>query len=85
LGKRIHFIEKIAPKNFRHAENEMAVRNSFQDFLAEPLSKLHHPLLMTRGTKVPSLARKCKQVFMPAFTTPDPCTPRTFPVGTRPL
>jgi hypothetical protein len=22
---------------------------------------------------VPSLARKCKQVFMPAFTTPDPC------------
>ena len=59
------------PEDLRYAENEMAVRNGLQDSLAEPLTKFHHPLLMTRGTEVPSLARECEQEFVAALATPD--------------
>ena len=51
----------------------MQLGDRFEDFLAEPLAKFHHPLLMTRRTEVPSFARECEQEFVAAFATFDTC------------
>jgi len=73
VGKKLPVIEEITLDNLGYAKSEVPVGDRFEDFLAQPLAKFYHPLLMTRWTEVPSLAGKCKQVLMPAFTTPYPC------------
>jgi hypothetical protein len=51
----------------------MAVRHGFQDLFTNPFPEFHHPLLMTRRTKVPSFARKFEQKLVAAFATSDTC------------
>jgi hypothetical protein len=45
--------------------------NRLNHFLAQPFTKYHHALLMTRRAEMPALARKCQQIFMAAVTASD--------------
>ena len=56
-------------EDFGYAEDEMAVRNCLDHFLAEPFPKFHDPLLVARWAEVPTLARKCQKILMAAVST----------------
>jgi len=47
IGEQLSVIEEIAAQDFGYAEDEMSVRNGFEDFLAKPFPEFHHPLLVT--------------------------------------
>ena len=66
-GKKFSIIQKVATKNLRDTEDEMPVRNLFEDVHTEPLPEFHYALLMAGWTKMPSFTRKCQQVFMAAI------------------
>jgi hypothetical protein len=50
----------------------MPVRNRLDHFKTKPLAKLHYALLMAGWAKMPALARKRQQIFMPAISTSHP-------------
>ena len=52
--KQLSVVEKIAAQDFGDAKDEMPVWNSFQDFFAEPLAKLHYTFLVTGWTEMSS-------------------------------
>jgi hypothetical protein len=72
-GKKLPVVKEISTQNLRDAEDEMPVRNLFEDIHAQPLPEFHHPFLMARGAKVATLAGKCQQVFMAAVFTFHTC------------
>jgi hypothetical protein len=49
--KECTIIEEITSKDFGDAEDEMSMGYGLDHLLAEPFSKLHHPLLMAGGTE----------------------------------
>ena len=49
----------------------MPVWNDFDHFLAEPFAKLHGPLLVTRWTEVPALAREGQKILVTAVCAFD--------------
>jgi hypothetical protein len=55
IGEQLSVIEKISAKDLGYAEDEMTVRYGLEDFFAEPLPELHHPLLMTGRAEVAAL------------------------------
>ena len=46
IGKKLPIIQKVTAEDFGDAEDEMPVRDLFQDIHAEPFSEFHHPLLV---------------------------------------
>jgi len=54
----------------KKTENEMAVRDSFEHFLTQPLPEFHYPFLMTRWTEVPPFTGKREQKLMTTVTAP---------------
>jgi hypothetical protein len=62
-------MEEISAEDLGYAEDEMAVRDCLDHFLAEPFSEFHDPLLVARWAEVPALARKCQKILMAAVST----------------
>ena len=46
IGQQLPIIQKVTTEDFRDAEDEMTVRDLFQDIHAEPLPEFHHAFLM---------------------------------------
>ncbi len=62
IAKELSVIEKRPAEYLRDAEDPVAVRYGLDDLLEEPLAEFDNPLLVARGTEVPSLARESKGV-----------------------
>ena len=54
---------------FQYAESEVTVRDCLQDFFTEPFPEFNDPFLVTRWTEMPSLTRKCQEIFMTTVIT----------------
>jgi len=48
--------EEISSEDFRNAKDKMPMRDSLDDFLAEPFSEFDNSLLVARGAEVATLA-----------------------------
>jgi len=58
LREQFAVIKKISPQDLGNAEDKVPVRDQLDHFPAQPLPKLHHPLLVARWAKMPPLARE---------------------------
>jgi hypothetical protein len=58
-------------QHFGDGDDVLPYRDSFEDFLLDPLGKENHPLLMTRGAEIPSFTRKRDQKLAAALAAPD--------------
>lgn len=52
FGQKFPVVQKIDAEPFGNAEHPLPVRNIFQDFIEQPLTVFHHPLLMTRWAEM---------------------------------
>ena len=46
IGQQLPIIQKVTAEDFGDAEDEMPVRDLFEDIHAEPFTEFHHPLLV---------------------------------------
>jgi hypothetical protein len=49
LREQLSVIEEIPAQDFGYAEDEMAVRYGFEEFLTRPLAKFHYTLVNSRA------------------------------------
>jgi hypothetical protein len=71
LAKELSVIKKGPAKNFRDAQDPVAVGDGFNNLLKEPLAEFDHTLLMAGGTEVPSLAGEGQEVLVAAGIAAD--------------
>ena len=46
IGQQLPIIQKVTTEDFGDVEDEMPVRDLFEDIHAEPFTEFHHPLLV---------------------------------------
>ena len=65
-------IKEIPTEDLGDAEDKMSMGHRLDHVLAEPLTELHHPLLVARWTEVTPLARERQKILMAAIAALDP-------------
>jgi hypothetical protein len=72
LGKQSSVIKEVPTEDLGDAEDKMSMGHRLDHFLAEPLTELHHSLLVARWTEVTPLAQERQEILVAAIPAIDP-------------
>jgi len=67
LREQFAVVEEISAEDLGDREDKMTMRYCIDHFLAEPLTKIHHSLLVARRTEVTALTRESQEILMATF------------------